>query len=121
MQENVRGSFSLITLKSLSEKGLSETRSEFLTALSIPKNSGIYEIFLFAEISLEQSGESLAMTGFVTSHLMNGVMNSVEVESLCALCKVGLSCGCSVLGFNAHFKILLGGVGDDLAETLREL
>ena len=57
----------------------------------------------------------------VTSHLMNGVMNSVEVESLCALCKVGLSCGCAVLGFNAHFKILLGGIGDDLAEKLREL
>ena len=65
MQENVRGSFSLITLKSLSEKGLSETRYEFLTAPSIPKKSGIYEVFLFAEISLEQSGESLAVAGFV--------------------------------------------------------
>ena len=61
------------------------------------------------------------MAGFVTSHLVDGVVDRIEIVLLCELCKLELACGCAVLGLYTHFKILLGGVGDDLAEKLRKL
>ena len=38
--------------------------------------------FLLAEVALQQALESLAVTGFVAGHLMNGVMDRVEVQFL---------------------------------------
>ena len=61
------------------------------------------------------------MTGFVPCHLVNGVVDRIEVESLGTLCKVGLACGCAILGFNTHFEVLLGAVGYDFAEELSKL
>ena len=52
---------------------------------------------------------------------MNGVMDRVEVLRLGHLRKLELARGRTVLGFHAHFKVLLGGVGHDFAEQLREL
>lgn len=66
MRENVRELFPHHPKISIGKRAV-RNPVEFLTALSIPKNSGIYEVFLFAEISLEQSGESLAVAGFVTN------------------------------------------------------
>ena len=61
------------------------------------------------------------MTGFVASHLVNGVVDCVKTRFLCTLCKVELAGGSSALSVNAHLKILLGGVGYNFAEELRKL
>ena len=68
--------------------------------------SGGYFI-LFAEISLKKTGKSSAVASLILCHLMNGVVNSVKICSLCSLCKVELALGCAVLGSNSHFEVLL--------------
>ena len=52
---------------------------------------------------------------------MDGVVDRIEIVLLGELRKLELAVGRAVLGVNAHLKILLGAVGDDLAEKLREL
>ena len=52
---------------------------------------------------------------------MNGVVNSVEVERLRALCQIRLTCGSAVFRFYTHFKVLLGGVGNDFAQQFGKL
>ena len=76
---------------------------------------------LLAEVAIEQSGESLAMASLVAGHFMHGVMDGVEVQLLGELGKLGLAGGGAVFGFNAHFEVLLGGVGHDFAEEFCEL
>ena len=61
------------------------------------------------------------MAGVVASHLMNSVVDSVEVESLGALSQIELPAARAVLSVNTHLKVLLGGVGYDLAEQLSKL
>ena len=61
------------------------------------------------------------MTSFVACHLMYGVMNRIQVRSLSALCKVELACGSAVLSSNSHLQILLGAVGNNLAQKLCKL
>ena len=61
------------------------------------------------------------MASLVAGHLMYGVMDSVQVRSLCALRQVELACGSAVLSGNSHLQILLGAVGNDLAQKLSEL
>ena len=80
-----------------------------------------YLNFLLAEVPLEQSRERLAVAGFVASHLMHGVVDRVEVILLGQLGQLSLAFGRAVLGIHTHFKILLGGVGHDLAQQLGEL
>ena len=72
------------------------------------------------EISLEEAFESSAVAGFVASHLMDGVVDSVKALLLSELGKSGLTCGRAVLSFNSHLKVLLGAVGHDLTEQLGE-
>ena len=60
---------------------------------------------LLAEVSLEEAGESLAVAGFVARHLVDGVVNRIEVRSLCALRKVKLAGSCAVLGLHAHLEV----------------
>ena len=48
-------------------------------------------------------------------------MDSIEIVLLCELCKLELTGSCTVLGIDTHLKVLLGGIGDDLAEELRKL
>ena len=52
---------------------------------------------------------------------MDGVVQGVEVVLLAELGQIGLALGGAVLGVNAHLQILLGAVGDDLAQQLGEL
>lgn len=61
------------------------------------------------------------MTGFVTRHFMNGVVNCIKVKSLCALCQIGLACGCAVFGFNTHLKVLFGAGSHNFAEKFCKL
>ena len=74
-----------------------------------------------AEISLEQSLESLAMAGLVTCHLMYGIVDRVKSFFLRSLRKKSLALGRAALGVNAHLEILLRAVGHDLTEELRKL
>ena len=76
---------------------------------------------LLAEVALQQACESTAVTGLIAGHLVDGVMDGVQVELLGELGQVGLAGGGAVLGLNTHLEVLLGGVGDDLAEELGEL
>ena len=61
------------------------------------------------------------MTSLVASHLVNGVVDSVEIQLLCHLCQLELACGCAVLSLYTNGQVLLGGVGNNLAEKLCEL
>ena len=61
------------------------------------------------------------MSGFVAGHFMHGVVDGVEVELLGELGELGLAGGGAVFGFNAHFEVLLGGVGHDFAEEFCKL
>ena len=74
-----------------------------------------------AEVALQQAGERLAVTSLIAGHLMHGVVDGIEAGGLGALGEVELAGGGAVLGLNAHLEVLLGGVGDDLAEELGEL
>ena len=61
------------------------------------------------------------MTGLVASHFVDGVVDGVETQLLGALGQGGLAGGGAVLGLHPHLQVLPGGVGDDLAQQLREL
>ena len=76
---------------------------------------------LLAEVALEQTCQSLAVTGFVAGHFMHGVVDSIEVQFLGKLGQLELAGGGAVLGVNAHFEVLLGAVGHDFAEEFSEL
>ena len=73
------------------------------------------------EVSVEKTLESLSVSCLVLCHFVNCVVDSVEVESLCLLCKVKLACGSAVLSFYALCEVLLGGRRNYLAEKLSEL
>ena len=73
------------------------------------------------EVPLQQAFECLAVTGLVAGHLMNGVMQSVQVVLLAELGQLELAGGSAVLGVHTHLQVLLGGVGHDLAQQLGEL
>ena len=64
--------------------------------------------FLSAEVSLQQAGEGLAVSGLVPGHLVDGVVDGVQVQGLGALGKVGLqiyirkSGSIDTAGFSLH-------------------
>ena len=76
---------------------------------------------LLAKVALQQAFESLAVARLIAGHFMHGVVDGVEVVLLCQLGELELTGGCAVLGFDAHFEILLGGVGHDFAQQFSEL
>ena len=61
------------------------------------------------------------MASLVASHLVDGVVDGVEVQSLGALGEVELAGGGAVLGVDAHLEVLLGGVGHDFAQQFGKL
>ena len=61
------------------------------TGLPIPSQNVPNMDFFLAEVPLQQALESLAMSGLVASHLVNGVVDGVQVQSLGALGQVGLA------------------------------
>ena len=60
------------------------------------------------------------MSRLVARHLVDAVMQGVEVVLLAELGKIGLALGRAVLGVDAHLQIRLGAVGQHLAEHLGE-
>ena len=86
-----------------------------MTAVLIGANA-----ILFIEISLEKTLKGSAVAGFVLGHLVNGIVNSVEIKLLCKLCKLEFAHGCAVFGVGAHFEVFLCAVGYDLAQKLCE-
>ena len=76
---------------------------------------------ILAEVTLQQTLESLTMTGLVTGHLVDGVVDGVQVQLLGLLGQVELALGRAALGLHPHFQVLLGGVGEHLAQQLGEL
>ena len=61
------------------------------------------------------------MSSLVTSHLMNGVMDCIQVSSFRTFCKVKFAFGCAVLSFYTHLQVLLGGIGYNLTQKLCKL
>ena len=61
------------------------------------------------------------MTGLVAGHLMDGVVDGVQVQLLGLLGQLELTQGSAVLGVHTHLQVLLGGVGQDLAQQLSKL
>ena len=51
-----------------------------------------------AKVSLKQTLKCLSVSGLITSHLMNGIMDSIQVQSLGSLSQIELTCGSAVLG-----------------------
>ena len=78
-------------------------------------------LYVLLEVSLEQSLESLSVTSLIASHLVNGVVDSIEVELLSLLGELELALCSAVLGSNALLEVLLSGVGEHLTEKLSEL
>ena len=52
--------------------------------------------FLLVEVALQQAFERLAMAGFVTGHLMHGIMDSVQIQLLRPLGELELAGGGAV-------------------------
>ena len=62
-----------------------------------------------AEVALEQALEGLAVTGLVTSHLVDGVVDGIEAVLLGAGGKLELALGGTKLAVNAPSKVVLRG------------
>ena len=75
-------------------------------------------MWFLAEVSLQKTLKCAAMTSLVAGHLMYGVMDSIQVRSLCALSKVELTSGSAILSGNSHLQVLLGAVGNNLSQKL---
>ena len=77
-------------------------------------------VILLTEVAAEEAFKAAAVTGFVLSHFMNGVMDSVEVELLGTGCDTHLVGTCAGLGVHALFEIGLG-VPHHVAEKFGKL
>lgn len=92
-----------------------------------PCGPGLIELEIMSQaaglgkVALQQALEGLAVTSLVASHLVDGVVDGIEVGSLGTLGEIGLTSGGAILGLNAHLEVLLGGVGHDLAQELSKL
>ena len=73
---------------------------------------------LDVEVALQQTLEAAAMPGLVLRHLVNGVVDGIEVQSLCLLGQIHLAGTCTALSLSTHHQVLLGAVGDNLAQQL---
>ena len=61
------------------------------------------------------------MAGLVLRHLMDGVVDGVEVQLLGLLGQIHLPAQAPHSASNAHLQVLLGAVGQDLAQQLGKL
>ena len=98
-----------------------EIKKERKVSSFLSKKSLFFWVFLFPEIPLEETGEGFSMPGLIASHFVDGVVDGVEIQLLGALSEGGLAGGGAVFGLDPHLQVLLGGVGEDLAQQLREL
>ena len=65
-------------------------------------------VILLAEIALQQTSETGTMTGLVLSHLVNGVVDSIETSSLGVLSNTELILASTSLGSSTLLQIGLG-------------
>ena len=80
----------------------------------------IRKVLLFLEVSVVQSFETSTMTSFVTSHFMNSIMDSIEVQLLSTLSDTGLVCASTA--FSVHTFLQVGlGVPYAVTQQLSEL
>ena len=90
--------------------------------VSLKKDSHGCPLFVgLVEITLQQTFKCLAVTSFITSHLMHGVMDRIQVCFFCTLGQVDLSGSCAVFRLHTHFQVLLRGRCYDLAQQFSEL
>ncbi len=75
---------------------------------------------LGVEVALQQALKATAMTSFILRHLMDGVVDGVQIQSLCLLGQIHLASAGTALGLGTHHQVLLGAVGDDLTQQLGE-
>ena len=61
------------------------------------------------------------MPRLVACHFVHSVMDGIEVMLLGQLSQLHLAHGRAVFGFHAHFEVLLGAVGYDLAQKFGKL
>ena len=78
------------------------------------------ELQLHVEVALQQALEAAAMASLVLCHLMDGIVDCIQVQGLCLLGQVHLAGACAALSLSTHHQVLLGAVGDDLAQQLGE-
>ena len=64
---------------------------------------------MLLEVTLQQALQSLAVTGLVTGHLMDGVVDGVQAVLLGAGGQVELALGGTELAVNTPCQIVLGG------------
>ena len=61
------------------------------------------------------------MTGLIASHLVDGIMDGIQIQRLGFLGQLGLAHGSAVFGLHSHLQVLFGGIGHDLTQQLCEL
>ena len=72
--------------------------------------------FELAKISLQKTCECLAVTGLIAGHLMNRVMDGIQIQGLCSLGQISLAGGRAILSIDTHLEILLGRIGQNLTQ-----
>ena len=75
---------------------------------------------LLLEEAVVQAGEALSVTGLVAGHLVNGVVDGIEVLGLGELGDAELVLTCASLGCHAFLKVGLG-IPNYLTQELGEL
>ena len=70
------------------------------------------------EVALQQALEAAAVPSLVLGHLMDGIVDGIQVQGLCLLGQVHLAGAGTALGLGTHHQVLLGAVGHDLAQQL---
>lgn len=73
------------------------------------------------KISVQQALECSSVSCLILCHLMNGVMNCIEVLLLSTCSEILLACACASLSLNTHLEVLLCGVCNDFAQELSKL
>ena len=66
-------------------------------------------IDLLSEVSVKHALESTSVSSLILRHLVNGVMDCVEIVLLSTLCKVELAACSTELTVNSPCKVSLGG------------
>ena len=73
------------------------------------------------KISLKEALETTAMPGLILAHLMDGVVDGIQVKLLGQRGQLLLAGGRAPLSLSAQLQVLLGGGGNNLAQQLGEL
>ena len=61
------------------------------------------------------------MTGLILGHLVNGIVDRIQIQCLGTLCEIHLAGSCAVLSLDTNGQVLLGGSGYALTQQLGKL